>query len=49
MIPNELSMGRLTGVVKRVDVRGCIICTLHVMYVSVSNSQERVITYEFPM
>ena len=42
-------MEKLVGVVKRVDVRGCIVCTLYVMYVSVSNSQESVIPYELPM
>ena len=33
----------------RVDVRGCIIFTLYVMYGSVGNSQESVIPYKFPM
>ena len=38
VIPYELPMGKLAGVGKRVDVRGCIVCTLYVMYVSVSKS-----------
>ena len=49
MIPYELPMGKLAGVVKRVDVRECIVCTLYVMYVSIGNSQESVIPYELPM
>ena len=42
----ELPKGKLVGVVERVDVRGCIVCTLHVMYVSVGNSQEYVLSEE---
>ena len=49
VIPYELLMGKLAGVGKCVDVHGCIVCTLYVMYVSVSNSQERVITCKLSM
>ena len=34
---------------KHVDVHGGIVRTLYVMYMSVSNSQEGVISYELPM
>ena len=40
VIPYELPMGKLAGVGKRVDIRGYMVCTLYVMYVSVSKSQE---------
>ena len=36
VIPYELPMGKLAGVVKRVDVRGCVVCTLYVMNVGVA-------------
>ena len=49
IIPCKLHMGKLVAVLKRVDVRGCIACTLYDMYVSVGNSQESVISYELPM
>ena len=42
-------MRKLVGVVKHVDVRECILCTLYVLYVSVGNSQKSVIPYELPM
>ena len=42
-------MGKLVSVLKRVDVRGCIACTLYVMYVGVDNLQKSVIPYELPM
>ena len=42
-------MGKLVGVVKCVDVRECILCTLYAMYVSVGNSQKSVIPYGLPM
>ena len=45
VIPYKFSMRKLVGVVKHVDVRENILCTLYVMYVSVGNSQESVITY----
>ena len=35
-------MGKLVGVVKHVDVRGCIVCTMYVVYVSVGNCKQSV-------
>ena len=49
VIPYKLPMGKLVSVVKRVNVRECVVSTLHVMYVVVRNSQESVIPYEFPI
>ena len=48
-IPCKLPMGKLVSVLKRVAVRGCIACTLYVMYVGVDNLQKIVIPYELPM
>ena len=42
-------MGKFVSVLKRVDVRGCMLCTLYVMYVGVDNMQNSVIPYELPM
>ena len=36
-------MGKLVGVVKHVDVRGCIVCTMYVVYVSVGNCKQSVV------
>ena len=36
-------------VVKHVDVRGCMVCTLYVMYVSVGNLEQSVVTCKLPM
>ena len=49
MILYELPMGKLVCVTKHVDIRGGIVCTLYVMYISVGNSQEGVISYELPI
>ena len=49
MLPEEPLMGKLVSVMKRVDVHGCIMCTLYVMYVDMASSQESVILYELPM
>ena len=40
VIPYKLPMGKLVSVVKRVNVRECVVSTLHVMYVSVGSSKE---------
>ena len=48
-IPCKLPMGKLVSVLKRVAVRGCIACTLYVMYVAVGNSQESVLQEELLM
>ena len=45
----ELSMEKLVGAVKRVDVRECVDCTFYVMYVSVGNWKESMIPYKLPM
>ena len=42
-------MGKLVGVVKHVDVRGCIVCTMYVVYVSVGNFKQTVVLYKLPM
>ena len=42
-------MGKFVSVLKRVDVRGCMLYTLYVMYVGVHNLQKSVIPYELPM
>ena len=42
-------MGKLAGVVKHVDVRECIVCTMYVVYVSMGNFKESVVIYRLPM
>ena len=42
-------MGKLVSVLKRVDGRGCIACTLYANYVGVDNLQKSVIPYKLPM
>ena len=49
MIPYELPKGKLVSVVKHVHVRGCIVCTMYVMYVSVSNCKQSVVPCKLPM
>ena len=42
-------MGKLVGVVKHVDVRGCIVCTMYAMYLSVGNFKKSVVTCKLHM
>ena len=37
VVPYKLLMGKLVYVVKRVDVGGCRVCTMYIMYVRVGN------------
>ena len=48
-IPCKLSTEKLVDLVKHVDVRRCIVCTLYIMYVSVGNSQKSMIPYKLPV
>ena len=45
----QISHGKVGQCGEVCDVRGCIVCTLYLMYVSVGNFRKSVVTFKLPM